>query len=499
MDTAAAPGAPLASVDMGSNSFRLEIAQVAQGQYQRLEYLKETVRLGAGLDPEGRLLPDAMAATMPCLQRFAQRLSDFQLPQVRVVATQTLREASNRDEFLRMAQQALGFPVEVISGREEARLIYAGVAHLQPGKEARLVVDIGGRSTEMILGKGRRSHAAESFAVGCVSLSLRYFPDGRITADGLRQAQIAAGAQLEEGRATFRRPLWRRAWGASGTSGAVAQVLRASGVTDGRITIDALQWCMRHCLEVGDVQALELPGLPAERRAVLPGGLAILYTVLTHFNIDELLPAKGALRQGVIVDLHERREAWRQPQQGDPRDASITRLQRLFEVDSRHAERVAQVALALFDALMPAADAEARRELRWACCLHESGLMVSHHDHHRHCAYLLTNADVPGFSHNQQERLAQLTLAQRGGLSKVDALLNHPSSAAQVLALRLAVIQCHGRDPNTPTAWRLRRRNGLVHLAWPPMWGIHHPRTLHLLREEAAVWAGSSLPLALEA
>jgi exopolyphosphatase/guanosine-5'-triphosphate,3'-diphosphate pyrophosphatase len=228
---------------------------------------------------------------------------------VRAVATQTLREARNRDAFLARARGALGLPIEVISGREEARLIYAGVARLQPSDHPRLVVDIGGRSTEMILGRGKRPHRAESFQVGSVSLSMKYFADGRFTESAFRRAQIAAGAELEEALEPFAPMHWQEALGSSGTVGAVSQLLAASGVTDGRVTPDGLRWLMEQCLQAGHVDKLALPGLKEDRRAVIAGGLAILYTLSAHFGIEELAPARGALRQGVIFDLDERLQA----------------------------------------------------------------------------------------------------------------------------------------------------------------------------------------------
>src|SRR5690349_14803434 len=272
----AAPRWPgqLAAVDLGSNSFRVEIGQVSGGRYRRIDYLKETVRLGAGLDGEGMLVEDAAARGLACLQRFARRLEGFEPSQVRAVATQTLREARNRDLFLARAQQALGRPIEVISGREEARLIYVGVARLQPSSAPRLVIDIGGRSTELILGKGLKPIRAESFQVGSVSLSMRYFGDGRYTERGFREAQVAAGAELEEALEPFAPRHWREALGSSGTVGAVSQVLAANGIDEGRITPQGLRWLIEQCLRAGHMDRLALPGLKDERRPVLGGGLA---------------------------------------------------------------------------------------------------------------------------------------------------------------------------------------------------------------------------------
>jgi exopolyphosphatase / guanosine-5'-triphosphate,3'-diphosphate pyrophosphatase len=489
---------PLAAVDMGSNSFRLEIGQLQHGRYRRIAYLKETVRLGGGLDAEGMLTEEAVQRGLACLRRFATRLAGFAPEQVRAVATQTLREARNRNAFLLRAQEALGVPIEVISGREEARLIYAGVTHLQPADEARLVVDIGGRSTELILGHGRVPIVAESFAVGCVSLSMRFFADGRITAAAFRAAQVAAGAELEEALQPFAADRWRRALASSGTAGAVSQVLLAAGITDGRITPAGLRWCIERCIESGRMDRLQLPALKPERRAVLPGGLAILYTLAANFDIRTLWPAQGALRQGVIVDLHERIDALRRARPGDVRDASVRELQRRFGVDTGQAQRVAGVAMSLFDSVMPDADGDTRRELGWACALHEIGLMVSHHDHHRHSAYLLANVDAPGFSQSQQRRIGELVLGQRGGLRKIESALASDILAWQVLCLRLAAIKCHARGPVDTAALTLRARGREAMLSFGPRWAESRPRTAFLLHEEAEAWArGGPLRLVL--
>ncbi|MEK8030305.1 Ppx/GppA phosphatase family protein [Ideonella sp. DXS29W] len=490
--TLPSPSGPLAAIDMGSNSFRLEIGQIREGRYKRHQYLKETVRLGAGLDVDGMLTEEAALRGLACLKRFRDGLSGLAPAQVRAVATQTLREARNRNAFLERAQAALGLPIEVISGREEARLIYAGVSYLQPSDERRLVIDIGGRSTEMILGQGRQPVQAESFRVGSVSLSMRYFPDGRYTAAAFRAAQVAAGAELEEALADYTPERWREALGSSGTAGAVSEVLQACGKTDGRITPDALRWLITECIAAGSVERIQLPGLKPERRAVLAGGLAILYTLATHFKIAELLPARGALRQGVIVDLHDRLMARHLARGHDLRDDSVQRLQKRFAVDREQARRVRDLALRWFAQVEPSEDAERQHELRWAAELHEVGLMVSHHDHHRHSAYLVANVDAAGFSQSQQRRVAELVLGQRGGLRKID-VATRPDVAWQLLCLRLAVIQCHARGPVDEEAINIERRGQTAGLRWSRAWADQHPRALHLLREEADAWSRSDV------
>ncbi|RZI80628.1 MAG: Ppx/GppA family phosphatase [Rubrivivax sp.] len=483
----------LASIDMGSNSFRLEIAELSKGRYKRVDYLKETVRLGAGLDAQGLLTEDATQRGLACLARFAQRLKGFAPWQVRAVATQTLREARNRDAFLARADHVLGHPIEVISGREEARLIYQGVARLQSSELPRLVIDIGGRSTEMILGHGRSAIRADSFRVGSVSLSMSHFPNGRFTAEAFRSAQIAAGAELEEALTLFDRSHWKEALGSSGTVGAVSQILQANGVSDGSITPEGLRWCIEQCIQAGSMDALALPGLKPERKAVLGGGLSILYTLAMHFGIESLRSAKGALRQGVIFDLEERIEAACSDRQQDQRDTSVRELQRRFHVDLTQAERVRQRALLLWSTLHEdgtlQADSEAARELGWASAVHEIGMMVSHHDHHRHSAYLLGHVDAPGFSQSQLRHLAGLVLGQRGELTKLAEHRRDPGLMSQVLCLRLATILHHARTALPAQVADLRAANGQAVLTLEREWAQHSPRTLHLLGEEAKRWA----------
>jgi exopolyphosphatase/guanosine-5'-triphosphate,3'-diphosphate pyrophosphatase len=479
----------LAAIDMGSNSFRLEIGQLLQGRYRRVDYLKETVRLGAGLDGDGLLTEEASERGLACLARFAQRLKGFAPQQVRAVATQTLREARNRDAFLARAQPVLGQPIEVISGREEARLIYAGVARLQPSSVPRLVIDIGGRSTEMILGHGRKPLRAESFRIGSVSLSMRYFGEGRFTEQGFRAAQVAAGAELEEALEMFAPVHWKEALGSSGTVGAVSQLLAASGISDGRITPDGLRWLIDRCLQAGRIDKLALPGLKDDRRAVIAGGIAILYTLAAHFGIEALQPARGALRQGVIFDLDERLQATAMAQDGhDIRDASVRELQRRFMVDTQQAARVSKVAERLYAQVQPKAGREARRELLWACALHEMGMMVSHHDHHRHSAYLLAHVDAPGFSQSQQRRIGELVLGQRGGLRKIEASLAQEAFAWQALCVRLAIILCHARGDVDASSVQLQRSGTAASFEGGPGWAATNPRALHLLNEEADAW-----------
>ncbi|MEY4752260.1 MAG: hypothetical protein RIQ60_4474 [Pseudomonadota bacterium] len=296
----------LAAVDIGSNTIRLEIARCVGGRYESVDYLKETARLGAGLDAEHRLGGAPAERGLACLARFGQRLAGLPAAQVRAVATQTLREASNREEFIAAASAALGYPIEVISGDEEARLIYLGVARQQPGDLRRLVVDIGGRSTELILGQGHRIFAAESFGVGSVSLSRRHFADGVFSAATFGAARQEAWNAFAPARHHFARETWQEALGSSGSASAVSQLLRANGHPDGLITLQTLDWCLQCCLQAGSAHDLHLAGLEPDRAPIIGGGLAVLLALLELFDIECLHPAKGALRNGLVYDLLER-------------------------------------------------------------------------------------------------------------------------------------------------------------------------------------------------
>lgn len=486
----------LASIDMGSNSFRLELARMVGDRYQRALYLKETVRLGGGLDEQGALSPASMRRGLECLQRFALHLQGMPPDHIRAVATQTLREATNRDLFLARAQRVLGRPIEIISGREEARLTYSGVSHLQPGNRARLVIDIGGRSTEMILGRGLVPSVAESFAVGSVGLSMRYFADGKLSAKAFRAAQIAAGAELEEAIALFAPSKWKEALGSSGTVSAVSQLLVASGRGHGTITPEGLRWCIEQCVQAGHIDRLTLPGLREDRRPVVAGGMALLYTLCMQFGIRALEPSKGALRQGVIIEMHQRlfgdatrgstARATSASATEDMRDRTVRAFQRRFGVDTAQARRVRDAALSLH--VQISRSPTDHQELAWAAALHEIGQMVSHHDHHRHSAYLLAHADAPGFSQNELARLADFVLGQRGGLRKVSGLLSQPASAWQLMALRLAVILCHARSVAPIDSMRFRVLGSTASLELPSSWIRAHPRTMYLLDQEIRAW-----------
>ncbi len=413
-------GTELAAIDLGSNSFRLEIAQLDHGLLKRREYLKETVRQGNGLDEDRNLGEEAMQRGWDCLGRFAERLAGFRKNQVRAVATQTLREARNREVFLERAQKILGFPIDVISGREEARLIYQGVAHLLPqSDERRLVVDIGGRSTELILGQGYRPRFMDSYRVGSVAWSMRYFPAGVFSAEAFETAEVAAQAVLDEALNSCRREDWNVAYGSSGTVGAVGDVLQAAGWAEGLITQEGLDWLLERLLKAGSAERLRIDGMKDDRRAVIGGGVSVLRALFSLLGIEEMHVAQGALRHGALYDLLDREH-----EQSDQRSTSVARLARNFNADPTQAQRVRKVAHHLLRQLAGPGEPEelerALRKLGWAAQLHEIGSAISHSDYHKHGAYILDNADAAGFTMNELHRLGQLVLGHRGKLRKLD-------------------------------------------------------------------------------
>jgi exopolyphosphatase/guanosine-5'-triphosphate,3'-diphosphate pyrophosphatase len=491
-------GTRLAAVDLGSNSFRLEIGRFEDGQIHHTEYLKETVRQGNGLDANKNLTPEAMQRGWECLARFGERLAGFKKNQVRAVATQTLREANNRDEFLSRAHQILGFPIDVIAGREEARLIYQGVAHLLPqSTERRLVVDIGGRSTEMILGCELEATSMESWRVGSVAWSMRYFPDGLFSARAFSTAEVAAKAVLEEAMQTFGSSHWDTAYGSSGTVGAVSDVLVAAGWPAGVVTRDGLDWLLERLINAQSADRLKMDGLKDDRRAVIGGGVSVLRAVFGLLDIETLHTAEGALRHGALYDLLDREVT-----QTDVRSRTVQGLTRKFHVDIQHAERVSRVSRQLLAMTHHGSEKELERfqqKLDWAAQLHEIGSHISHNEPHKHGAYILHNADAPGFALTELHRLSLLVLGHRGKLRKLDADFGDNIFVQQLLALRLAVIFCHARREPELKGLRLSLQGNRFSLACRSGWAESFPQSAYLLREEALTWEKTPYSLALQA
>ncbi len=483
----------LASVDLGSNSFRLIVGRVeetpAGSQIYQVDALREPVRLAAGLSPDKMLDRASQERAWAALKRFGERLRDFHPDHVRAVATNTLRVAKNATEFLAEAERSLGFPIEVIAGREEARLIYAGAAHSVPASSGkRLVVDIGGGSTEFIIGSHYTPLIMESLYIGCVSHSRAFFPAGNVDEYTMRQAELAAKREIQIISREYKQAGWDQAIGSSGTARALAELVEAnnfndSGVTHG-ISRGGLERLKRALIKAENVNRLKLLALKPDRVPVLAGGLSIMLAVFEELGVDYVDTTDGALRLGVLYDLLGR------TQHEDMRAVTVEGFMRRYGVDRAQAERIRDLAIDFFDQLGDEPDAEraeeARMFLRWAASLHEIGLSISHSAYHKHSAYIASNADMPGFSRTDQARLAALVLGHAGKLGKL-------SQARDVewpllFCLRLAALLCRRRADIGLPGIRVAQVNGGYEVHLPNEWVANNPLTDYSLIQEAAEW-----------
>lgn len=486
-------GTLLAAIDLGSNSFRLEIGRYEHGQIQRIDYLKETVRLGNALDERRHLSEEAMQRGWECLSRFSERLLQLKKPRIRAVATQTLREARNRETFLTRGREILGLPIEVISGNEEARLIYLGVASLLPAsEERRLVIDIGGRSTELVEGTGMKPRHMASFPLGSVGWSMSYFAESKLSEKSFYQAEVAAQAALGEALNQFSPDQWDIAYGTSGTVNAVADILQAAGRGTEQIDLQDLQWLRRQLIEAGNTAKVDLTGLKEDRRAVIGGGVSILHALMELLEIDTLLLAQGALRNGVMTEMLKRSQ-----HRSDIRDVSVRRLARKFVMDAQQSQRVKKFALQILAKILPSSDKEEiamlKQQLAWAAQLHEIGFSISHDDYHKHGAYILDHADLLGFNVQELHRLGTLVLGQQGKLKNLEVDFDEAHFAQLLLALRLAILLCHARrDPDIAELQFLSVDDERQFTVVAPLtWSQKYPQSAHLLRLEEAAWQKS--------
>src|SRR5881394_3657397 len=366
----------LAAVDLGSNSFHLEIGRVVDRQIYPLDAVREVVRLGGGLTAEKRIDRATQASALEALAKFAERLRGFPRQAVRAVGTNALRIAKNSPQFLREARSVLGFPIEVISGREEARLIYLGVAHALPvSAQRRLVVDVGGGSTEFIIGTGLEPQLTESLYMGCLSFSLKYFADGKVDKGRMKAAELAARQELAGIIHAYRAAGWDEAVGSSGTARSMENILRENGFAAEGLTRKGLDELRSLLIKHEKADPDKIAGLRPNRAPVLPGGLAIMNAVMDELGIEALKVSEGALRHGVLYDLLGRVE------HRDMREVTVAQFVRRYHVDNAHAERLKNLALTLYDALTPGADRDEdadRQLLDWSARLADIGLSIEH-------------------------------------------------------------------------------------------------------------------------
>lgn len=483
------PSNSMAAVDLGSNSFHMVVARRVDNELRMVDRMRERVQLAAGLDADQNLTDEAQERALLCLARMGQRLRDLAPARVRAVGTNTLRKAKNAPAFLERAQEALGHPIEIVAGREEARLIYLGVAHFLPDLgRRRLVVDIGGGSTECIVGESLEVLEADSLHMGCVSYSLRFFPEGELKRKHMRAAELAARLELRTLERRFRGLGWDVSFGASGTIQAVSSVLRQNGWTEGEITPTGLRQLRKAIIAAEHIDKLALPGLKPERAPVIPGGVAILQALFESLGIKAMTPSRTALREGVLLDLDGR------SQQKDVREHTIRRLVLQHRVDLEQATRVERTATYLLTRLAPAwelEDPEAQRLLRWAARLHEVGLSINYSSYHKHGAYLIANSYMAGFSNDEQRRLASLVRFHRRKVTGIDPVVYADLSAPRYLRLgvilRLAALLNRGRSPRPLPYFAVAAEEEGLSLTFAADWFEEHPLTEEDLRGEAAL------------
>ena len=485
----------LAAVDLGSNSFHLQVGRVVDGQIYSLDSLREVVRLGGGLTSEKRIDRATQARALETLERFGERLRGLPRSAVRAVGTNALRVAKNAPQFLRDARAALGFPIEVIAGREEARLIYLGVAHSTPpapqrAPYKRLVVDIGGGSTEFIIGRGLEPLLTESLYMGCVSFSLAYFPEGKVEKSRMKKAELAARQELSGIVREYRATGWEEAIGSSGTARALESILHENGFAEEGITREGLDRLRSLLIKHERADPGRITGLRKDRAPVLPGGVAIMLSVLEELGIEKMAVSEGALRHGVLYDLLGR------VQHRDMREATVSQFMRRYHVDGAQAERVRALASKIFESIEKKEDVESDRLLLdWAARLAEVGLSVAHAQYHKHSAYILQNADMPGFSRMEQQRLARIVLAQRGKLGKIQDEGLEGSDWTLVFALRIAALALRSRTDAKLPLMRVAGDGAGYAIDLPQAWLEDNPLTASALETESDHWKSIGMRL----
>jgi exopolyphosphatase/guanosine-5'-triphosphate,3'-diphosphate pyrophosphatase len=487
----------IAAVDLGSNSFHMVVARYSHGQLLIVDRLREPVRLAAGLDEHGRLEREAIDRALACLERFGQRLRDMQAQSVRVVGTNTLRQAKRRGAFMDRASAALGHPIEIVAGIEEARLIYIGVLNTMPREPGnRLVIDIGGGSTELIVGDGATTKQLESLQMGCVTLSNRYFDDGVMTEKRMKRARLAARMELEPVQAAFKRIGWEHVLGTSGTIRCISEIISGAAGADAAITLVEVERLIEHALRTGQVDKLRWPALTADRAPIFPGGIAILAELLDVLEIKSMKVGDGALREGLLYDLLGRLT------DEDARVRTVRAMQGRYHVDVPQAERVEATALNFFrqaQLVWELDDPLAELVLTWAAKLHEIGLDVSHAHYHRHGGYLLEHGDMPGFPQDEQKLLAAVVRAHRRKLDLdfLEELIApwHLKAEFLIVLLRLAVLLHRGRSANAVPQIELQAKARTVELAFPKGWLDAHPLTAADLEQEVDYLKGIGFKL----
>ena len=474
-DTRLQEGELLAAIDLGSNSFHMVVARSVLGQLRIVDRLRETTRIGFGLRSNGDLEPAARERALGCLARFGERIRSLPAHRVRAIATNTARQLRNPLALLVPAETALGHGIEVVSGREEARLIYLGVAHGMPPSEARrLVIDIGGGSTEFIIGSGFQLLERESLQMGCIASTRRFFPDGKLSRKRWEAGQLELALQFQQFTAAFQDLGWQENIGSSGTAKAIAEMQAGTEQADGLITRAGLNALVDHLLTFQHIDDIRLPGVSNDRRPVIAGGLLVMDTCFRQLGLERMRVCETAMREGVLHDMLGR------VQQRDPRDTAIAALTLRYDVDAEHAAQVEATALMLFDQVTAGVELEPddRLMLAWAARLHELGLAISHSHHQKHGAYLVANSDIDGFSRQEQAVLAALVRCQRRSIkrSMLTGLPGRMTEATlrNILLLRLAILLHRSHERTPLPSVRLTLHGGHARLQLPAAWLATH-------------------------
>ncbi|MFA5940002.1 MAG: exopolyphosphatase [Sinimarinibacterium sp.] len=478
----------VAAVDLGSNSFHLLVARTSGTDIQVIDRLREPVRLAAGLDADKRLQPEAAQRALACLQRFGQRLRGIPPGRVRVVGTNTMRKLRQSRDFHAAAEAALGHQIEVIAGLEEARLVYGGVTHgLGREKPRRLVIDIGGGSTELIIGRGISPRLMESVSLGCVVHTQRFFEDGEISPLRFKRARLAARVELEFLERSYRKTGWDTVIGSSGTVRGIWRVILGNGWSDQHITRDGLERAVDLVLTRKRIEDIDFPDLREDRRPVFIGGLAVLAGIFDSLGIETMETSERALREGVVYDLLGRLS------NHDVRDEAVATMAERYAVDQRHASTLARTALRILDLVARpwALDGSlARQFLGWAAQLHEVGLAITHNGYQKHSHYILRNSDLQGFSQTDQRVLAALVRLHRGRFA-LEALDELPTIWVEpvkrmAMILRLAYLLHRSRTPDLRPPLRVSaNRRGYELEFTQKRWLERHPLTQADLERES--------------
>jgi exopolyphosphatase/guanosine-5'-triphosphate,3'-diphosphate pyrophosphatase len=477
-----------AAIDLGSNSFHMIVGRYEAGQFIILDKLREMVRLASGLDEEKKITPEMMQKALDCLSRFGERIRHLDADVVRIVGTNTLRQARNSTQFMRQAEGVLGHPIEIISGIEEARLIYSGVSHnvdVDNGK--RLVVDIGGGSTEIIIGERFQPILMESLYMGCVSMSKRFFSSGSITQKKVDKAGMYAMMQLEPHIKAYKKLGWQDSIGASGTARAIRSIAIEEGLSEQGITNKSLKSILDKLIQAGSIDDISLEGLKAERKPVIIGGVIVLNAIFNAFDVEHMTISDGALREGILYDLVGRDE------NNDSRTESVETFAQRFVMDHDQSERVIQTAMQLFDQtkdewLKEQEQEDARKHLEWAARLHEVGLCIAHSQYNKHGAYMVGQADLMGFSRQDQKLLAALIQLHRRSLQmdlfdEIDSG-NKKIGKRLVIILRLAALLNRSRADTPPPLPDISVDKKTIQLRFEENWLQDHALTQSDLEAE---------------